>query len=148
MSREIFWQKHYASLFDLVFIDQRAYAQKISRLTPAAVHWLPVAVDVGGYLGRPEKKRHDIGFVGVINEKVRPKRSRIFRRTGMCWSAQPILRLPSAASLASAISCLTIPVFLFFIRVAIFLISPHASLARSEALSVRSQVNPSPVRPK
>lgn len=72
-----FWQKHYAPLFDLVLADQKDCAERLGRLCPSKVHWLPVGVDTKTYIGPPEKKTHDLGFVGVINDRVRPKRSRI-----------------------------------------------------------------------
>ncbi|MDY6850669.1 MAG: glycosyltransferase, partial [Thermodesulfobacteriota bacterium] len=72
-----FWQKHYAPLFDLVLADQKDCAERLGRLYSSKVHWLPVGVDTKIYAGPPEKKTHDLGFVGVVNGKVRPKRSRI-----------------------------------------------------------------------
>ena len=72
-----YWHCHWAGLFDLVLSDQKDCAQKLAELTPAATKWLPVAVDTAQYAGPPEKKIYDFGFVGVVNEGVRPKRSRI-----------------------------------------------------------------------
>ena len=57
--------------------DQKDCAARLGRLCPSKVHWLPVGVDTKIYIGPPEEKTHDLGFVGVINDKVRPKRSRI-----------------------------------------------------------------------
>ena len=70
-----FWQEPYARLFDLVFFDQPAEAEEFSRLHRPA-HWLPVGVDFELYQGKdrgPEKP--GVCFVGVRDEKVRPKRS-------------------------------------------------------------------------
>jgi tetratricopeptide (TPR) repeat protein len=72
-----FWQKHWAPLFDLVLVDQKTCAKELARFAPGRVHWLPVAVPTGQYLGQPEPKTNDIAFVGVINDTVRPKRSNI-----------------------------------------------------------------------
>ncbi len=72
-----YWQKHFAHLFDLVLVDQRRCAEDLRNLVDAPVHWLPVAVDTSLYTGPPEAKVHDLAFVGVVNEKVRPKRYRI-----------------------------------------------------------------------
>ncbi|MFH1092222.1 MAG: glycosyltransferase [Pseudomonadota bacterium] len=72
-----YWHKHYAPLFDLVLVDQKEHAARLSALNPAGAHWLPVAVDTALYQGPPEKKLYDLAFVGVVNERVRPKRSRV-----------------------------------------------------------------------
>lgn len=72
-----YWQRHFSSLFDLVFVDQKDSAQKLNQTIPAQAVWLPVAVDTSIYQGPPEPQTHDIAFVGVLNEQVRPKRSRI-----------------------------------------------------------------------
>ena len=68
----LFWQKHFARLFDLVLLDQKSTVQEI----PGS-HWLPVGIDTSLYQGPTEEPQCDIGFVGVINPKVRPKRSNI-----------------------------------------------------------------------
>jgi hypothetical protein len=72
-----FWHHHFAPLFDLVLADQKDCARKLARTTSAPVHWLPVAVDTRLYAGSRESFRYDLSFVGVVNELVRPKRSRI-----------------------------------------------------------------------
>lgn len=72
-----YWQKHLSPLFDLVFADQKARASDLAGLSPGAVRWLPVGVDTSIYDGPPESKQFDLGFVGVVNRAVRPKRSRI-----------------------------------------------------------------------
>jgi len=73
----LFWQKHYAPLFDLVLSDQKNCAAELDRLCPAGAHWLPVAVDARLYAGPAEAKKYDLAFVGVIDKSIRPKRSRI-----------------------------------------------------------------------
>ncbi|MFH1140042.1 MAG: glycosyltransferase [Pseudomonadota bacterium] len=67
-----FWQRHFASLFDLVALDQKSTAEMV----PGAF-WLPVGVETGLYQGPPEEPVHDIGFVGVVDPRVRPRRSNI-----------------------------------------------------------------------
>ena len=71
-----FWQKPLAALFDLVLVDQKSPAASLAALFPERVHWLPVAVDTSLYQGPEEARVHDVGFVGVVNDRVRPKRSR------------------------------------------------------------------------
>ncbi|MDR1044959.1 MAG: glycosyltransferase [Candidatus Adiutrix sp.] len=76
------WQKHFAGLFDLVLADQKPYAEKFAARGLAA-DWLPVAVDTRAYRGRPgagTEKIYDFGFVGVLDEKVRAKRSRLVKQ--------------------------------------------------------------------
>ncbi|MEW5722982.1 MAG: glycosyltransferase [Thermodesulfobacteriota bacterium] len=75
-----FWHKHWAALFDLVLIDQKQSARQVEAYAARPVLWLPVAVDTAVYQGRPGRKACDLAFVGVINPKVRPKRSRILDR--------------------------------------------------------------------
>ena len=72
-----YWQRHFAPVFDLVLADQKDHAKKLAREGPAQTHWLPVGIDTSTYKGDREDKRYDIGFVGVLDERVRPKRSRI-----------------------------------------------------------------------
>ncbi len=72
-----FWHKHWAPLFDLVLVDQKASAEKMARFSSGRVHWLPVAVSTEQYTGNAEPKTHDIAFVGVLNDTVRPKRTNI-----------------------------------------------------------------------
>lgn len=72
-----FWQKEYAALFDLVLVDQLDKAKALTRYTQAPVQWLPVGVDTRIYQGPDSEKAYDFAFVGSLNEKVRPKRTRI-----------------------------------------------------------------------
>jgi tetratricopeptide (TPR) repeat protein len=72
-----YWQRHFSALFDVVMVDQKNSAQNLNAMIPAQAVWLPVAVDTSMYQGPPETKTHDIAFVGVLSEQVRPKRSRI-----------------------------------------------------------------------
>jgi len=72
-----FWQKHFVPLFDLVLADQKNCAVELDGLGPAGAHWLPVAVDTRLYTGPAGTKKYDLAFVGVIDDAIRPKRSRI-----------------------------------------------------------------------
>ncbi|MDR2461209.1 MAG: glycosyltransferase [Deltaproteobacteria bacterium] len=75
------WQKHFAKLFDYVFVDQKPY---VSKLNDLGVHssWLPVGVNSNFYLPHAdaesqEEKPYDFGFVGVVDGQRRPKRARL-----------------------------------------------------------------------
>lgn len=75
------WQKHFAGLFDLCYVDQKPFVEKMAARNIDA-HWLPVAVNTSAYQGPEEAggKIYDFGFVGVIDEKVRAKRSRLVKQ--------------------------------------------------------------------
>ena len=75
-----FWQPAYARLFDLAFLDQPDEAREL-----AAVHegagWLPVAVDPRLYEGERESSEEPgVCFVGVVDARLRPKRSAVLAR--------------------------------------------------------------------
>ncbi len=72
------WQRHYAAACDLVLLDQKEPARRLAA-RGYAVHWLPVGIDPKQYQTAENASRpdFDLGFVGVINDRVRPKRSRI-----------------------------------------------------------------------
>ncbi|MDR3153191.1 MAG: glycosyltransferase [Deltaproteobacteria bacterium] len=75
----IWWQRHFARLFDRVFADQKPCADELSGLGIKA-SWLPVGVDAKSYLpasGEAEGKIYDFGFVGVLDDDARPKRARL-----------------------------------------------------------------------
>ncbi len=75
-----FWQMPYAKLFDLAFLDQRTEARDLAASHPGAV-WLPVAVDPALYeveASGPEEA--GVCFVGVVDERVRPKRSALLAK--------------------------------------------------------------------
>jgi tetratricopeptide (TPR) repeat protein len=75
-----FWQMPYARLFDLAFVDQRQEAADLARQHPQA-HWLPVAVDPALYEGEiPARQRPGVCFVGVVDPRVRPKRSAVLEQ--------------------------------------------------------------------
>ena len=83
------WQKHFASLFDLNFADQKNFADKLS-LEGHKAHWLPVAIDVDAYQYQPGNNTalYDFGFVGVVDEKIRPKRSRLVKQLSSRFSVK------------------------------------------------------------
>lgn len=73
----MWWHRHYAYGCDLTLCDQKGPAEELAAAGHRAL-WLPVAVDPELYVGHsPVRPDYDLGFVGVINESVRPKRSRI-----------------------------------------------------------------------
>ena len=76
------WQKHFAGLFDLCYVDQKPY---VERLTSQGLEsrWLPVAVNTSAYRSQdsgPVDKIYDFGFVGVVNDQARAKRSRLVKQ--------------------------------------------------------------------
>jgi len=75
-----FWQRPYARLFDLAWLDQPAEAEDLAAVHPRA-QWLPVAVDPARYQGPPADQVKDgVCFVGVVDPRVRPKRSAVLER--------------------------------------------------------------------
>ncbi len=75
-----FWQMPYARLFDLAFLDQPREAEVLARSHPGAA-WLPVAVDPKLYLAQEDPSpRAGVCFVGVVDPRLRPKRSAVLRR--------------------------------------------------------------------
>lgn len=75
-----FWQQPYARLFDVALFDQPAQAARaVSEGVNA--HWLPLGVEPKRYesnmLAREEKAAC---FVGVVDPRVRPKRSAVLDR--------------------------------------------------------------------
>lgn len=81
------WQKRFAPLFDLVFADQKPYAAQLEAQGLAA-RWLPVAVNTSAYEGDKAAgtpKIYDFGFVGVVNERVRAKRSQLIKQLSARW---------------------------------------------------------------
>ncbi|MBI4798790.1 MAG: glycosyltransferase family 1 protein [Desulfarculus sp.] len=75
-----FWQMPYARLFDVALLDQPQEAADLAALHGGAA-WLPVGVDLSLYDGPPAPSQvAGVGFVGVVNETVRPKRSAILSK--------------------------------------------------------------------
>ncbi len=78
----MWWQKHFAGLFDLCFVDQKPAVEQLTARGLDA-RWLPVAVNTAAYQdhrGEGADKIYDFGFVGVIDDKVRAKRSRLVKQ--------------------------------------------------------------------
>ena len=77
-----FWQMPYARLFDLAFLDQPAEAEHLAAKHHRS-HWLPVGIEPEYYVGRHTGALLPGGvFVGVVNQKVRPKRSALLNLLG------------------------------------------------------------------
>ncbi len=77
-----FWQMPYARLFDVALLDQTAQAERLARVHPGA-GWLPVAIDPALYQGAlPPSQHAGVCFVGVVNQRVRPKRSAVLAKVG------------------------------------------------------------------
>jgi tetratricopeptide (TPR) repeat protein len=86
----LWWQRHFARLFDFVFADQKPCAEELSRLGLRAA-WLPVGVDAKSYLpspGEAQGKIYDFGFVGVLDEGRRPKRARLMNLISQRYSVK------------------------------------------------------------
>ncbi|MBI5521325.1 MAG: glycosyltransferase [Desulfarculus sp.] len=74
------WQMSYARLFDVALLDQPQEASDLAALHGGA-GWLPVGVDLSLYDSPPAPGQvAGVGFVGVVNEAVRPKRSAILNK--------------------------------------------------------------------
>ncbi|KMY68982.1 hypothetical protein AAU61_05370 [Desulfocarbo indianensis] len=75
-----FWQQPYARLFDLAWLDQPRPAERLAARHAAAA-WLPVGVEPELYAQpRVEAETPGVCFVGVVNQRVRPKRSAILEK--------------------------------------------------------------------
>ncbi|MDR1081435.1 MAG: glycosyltransferase [Deltaproteobacteria bacterium] len=86
----LWWQRHFARLFDYVFADQKPCADELSRMGMKA-GWLPVGVDAKSYLpssGEDGGKIYDFGFVGVMDEARRPKRARLMSLISQRYSVK------------------------------------------------------------
>ncbi|UQZ90076.1 hypothetical protein C4J81_13035 [Deltaproteobacteria bacterium Smac51] len=82
------WQKHFAHLFDVCFVDQKPYVKMLEEEGLDA-NWLPVAVNTSAYQGdqaADTPKIYDFGFVGVVDEKVRAKRSLLIKQLSSRYS--------------------------------------------------------------
>lgn len=87
------WQKHFATLFDLCYVDQKPYVQKLEERGQEA-RWLPVAVRTEDYaINNSEEevpKIYDFGFVGVVDDRIRAKRSRLIKQLSGRFSLKNI----------------------------------------------------------
>ena len=79
-----FWQDHLADLFDVVALDQKDMAARLSDRLGRPIHWLPVGVEPEPYQPGNDPaqpaERYDIAMVGSVDPAVRPKRSAILDR--------------------------------------------------------------------
>lgn len=69
-----FWQRHYASLFDLVCVAQRDYVP-LFEAAGVPARWLPWAADETVFTDPGRPRVHDLVFVGLVDPKTRPKRA-------------------------------------------------------------------------
>src|SRR3989338_757595 len=68
------WQKYYAQLFDIVFVAQREYVEKLKEKGVNA-YWLPHACDPKIHRDFHLPRTYDISFVGTLNYWHNPQRS-------------------------------------------------------------------------
>lgn len=70
-----FWQSAYANIFDIACLDQKT---DVSAASHARCFWLPVGINAELYQGSPAAPPVDgVCFVGVVDDKLRPKRSAV-----------------------------------------------------------------------
>ena len=72
------WHTSYAAVFDFVFVAQRDYRlDYVYDVTRQVVTWLPLFCNPDRDRYSPLSKIHDLSFVGGINSKWKPERSRL-----------------------------------------------------------------------
>ncbi len=72
------WHKSYTSVFDFVFVAQRDYLPDYEQdSSRQVVRWLPLFCNPERDRYFPLPKIYDLSFVGVIDERWKPKRSRL-----------------------------------------------------------------------
>ena len=69
------WHKHYAQLFDFVFVAQKGYVSQLKKLGIKNTYWLPNACDPEIHQDLHLERIYDIGFVGTLNTLHNPRRS-------------------------------------------------------------------------
>jgi glycosyltransferase involved in cell wall biosynthesis len=74
--------RDWAPRFDWAFLVHRQYCADIAASGCARVAWLPVACDPETHAHSPLPKRHDIGFVGSMNQD---RRGELLERIGRRW---------------------------------------------------------------
>jgi len=62
------WHLTWARMFDFVFVAQKHYLEAFREAGCSEVHWLPLACDPDLHRKCDVEKKHDVGFVGSINE--------------------------------------------------------------------------------
>lgn len=71
------WHRHYAVLFDRVFVAQKSLVPPMARYQPET-HWLPPFCQrTAGFMPWAERE-HDVAFVGNIDKARNPERVRLF----------------------------------------------------------------------
>ncbi|MCB2198218.1 glycosyltransferase [bacterium] len=77
-----YWQRHYASQFDRVWVDQHEVWRSLSVAGVGWARWLPLSADPEIYYPPKRETDRDIPllFVGSIDSELRPKRSAILHR--------------------------------------------------------------------
>lgn len=77
-----YWQRHYASQFDRVWVDQHEVWRSLSVAGVKWARWLPLSADPEIYHPPVDDVERDIPvlFVGSIDPELRPKRSAILHR--------------------------------------------------------------------
>jgi len=86
------WQRHFGTLFDLCYADQKPFAARFQE-EGLDGRWLPVAVNTGAYQAASAEageKIYDFGFVGVLNEQVRGKRSQLIKSLSSRFSLKTL----------------------------------------------------------
>jgi hypothetical protein len=86
------WQKHFGSLFDLCYADQKPFAARFQDEGQDG-RWLPVAVNTAAYQSAsddPVEKVYDFGFVGVLNEQTRGKRNQLVQSLSSRFSLKTL----------------------------------------------------------
>ncbi len=70
----LFWQKHYGQLFDLVLVAQKDYLPLVEDAGVPA-EWLPWGADETVFYDRGLERVNQLCFVGTVDPAMRPKRS-------------------------------------------------------------------------
>ncbi len=80
------WRSHawFSSLFDVIAVAQRDFAQRISQTNPdvpdSVVHWLPLWAPV--YVNPNPEKTIDVCFRGTLQASLHPERALFFEKLG------------------------------------------------------------------
>ena len=84
------WQKHFGTLFDICYADQKPFAARFQDQGLDG-RWLPVAVNTSAYQSAEAVgKIYDFGFVGVLNDQVRGKRSQLIQSLSSRFSLKTL----------------------------------------------------------
>jgi len=75
-----FWQRHYANMFDRIWVDQHDVWKKWQNEGISWVRWLPLAADEKIFFSDDTERDIPLVFVGTLDHDRRPKRSAILYR--------------------------------------------------------------------